>query len=148
MIPALPTVSLSSEDTFALKPFHLSYEHTHLMNHQPSRFFWMTSTVTPLSKLTSSFPWLVYDWIVIYFSSVNIKNKRRAIRTVIVNNVGSGDKLVWDPYWAIYFHIKTSYAKAKPSLTRVYFFLLFISLQRDSFSFYFIRDLKPVTYFK
>lgn len=29
---------------------------THLMNHQPSRFFWMTSTVTPFSKLTSSFP--------------------------------------------------------------------------------------------
>lgn len=52
---------------------------THLMNHQPSRFFWMTSTVTPLSKLTSSFPWLVYDWMVIYFSSEKKRVKDRRL---------------------------------------------------------------------
>lgn len=44
---------------------------SHLMYHQPSRFFWMTSTVTPFSKLTSSFPWLMYGWMVTYFSSAD-----------------------------------------------------------------------------
>lgn len=83
-------MSLFSEDMFSLETFHfsnLAYEHTHLMNHQPSRFFWMTSTMTPLSKLTSSFPWLVYDWIVTYFSSGYKKSKGQTVRTVIVNGV-------------------------------------------------------------
>lgn len=49
---------------------------THLMYHQPSRFFWMTSTMTPFSKLTSSFPWLEYGCIVTYFSSEGKRVKR------------------------------------------------------------------------
>lgn len=61
----IPFVSLSSSAEHLL----LIAAFTHLMNHQPSRFFWMTSTVTPFSKLTSSFPWLVYGCIVTYFSS-------------------------------------------------------------------------------
>lgn len=42
----------------------------YLMYHQPSRFFRITSTVTPFSKLISSLLWLVYGCTVTYFSSV------------------------------------------------------------------------------
>lgn len=47
----------------------------YLINHQPSRFFWITSTMTPFSNAISSFPWLVYDCTVMYFSSAKSRAK-------------------------------------------------------------------------
>lgn len=50
----------------------------YLINHQPSRFFWITSTTAPFSKAISSFPWLVYDCTVTYFSSAKSRTKTQA----------------------------------------------------------------------
>lgn len=46
------------------------------MNHQPSRFLWMTSTMTPLSKPSSSWLELLKDWTVIYLSATDKRGKR------------------------------------------------------------------------
>lgn len=61
----------------------------------------MTSTVTPFSKLTSSFPWLVYGWIVTYFSSAGVKERGNKIieksHTAVDYTIAEGENGQCDP---------------------------------------------------